>query len=97
MSEGENMNSGEVTTNSAVFEQIRRIGLDGEEYWSARDLAKVLQYSEYRHFLPVIERAKQACQNSGHPVENHFEDILDMVDIGSGTQSSGGEVKHGRR
>ena len=72
--------------NLSVFETIRQSDEKGNEFWSARDLAKVLEYSEYRHFLPVIERAKEACINSGQPVTDHFEDILEMVDIGSGAR-----------
>lgn len=68
-----------------TFESIKQEN-NGSEFWSARTLAKVLKYSEYRHFLPVIEKAKQACQNSGHAIEDHFEDILEMVDIGCGGQ-----------
>ena len=67
-----------------TFDSIRRVDDAGQEFWLARDLARVLEYSEYRHFLPVIERAKEACRNSGQDAEDHFEDILDMVDIGSG-------------
>lgn len=70
--------------NQSIFEKIKRINDDGNEYWSARDLAKILGYSEYRHFLPVIEKAKNACRNSKNEVQNHFEDILEMVSIGSG-------------
>ncbi len=58
----------------------------GNEYWLARQLAKVLDYSQYRHFLPVIERAKVACTNSGQQIEHHFEDILQMVSLGSGAK-----------
>lgn len=43
-----------------LFEQIKQIDEQGNEYWSARDLSKILEYSEYRHFIPVIERAKEA-------------------------------------
>jgi DNA-damage-inducible protein D len=68
----------------SIFEKIKRIDKDGNEYWSARDLARVLGYSEYRHFLPVIEKAKTACSNSKNKASDHFEDILDMVPIGSG-------------
>lgn len=67
----------------SIFEQIRKVDNKGNEYWSARDMAKVLEYSEYRHFLPVIERAKESCNNSGLQVTDHFEDILEMVSIGS--------------
>jgi len=47
-------------------------------------LAKILDYSEFRHFLPVLKRAKQSCKNSGQSIKNHFEDVNDMVSIGSG-------------
>jgi DNA-damage-inducible protein D len=56
------------------------------EFWSARDLARVLEYSEFRHFLPVIEKAREACLKSNHRVEDHFEQVLEMVGIGSGAQ-----------
>lgn len=68
----------------SVFEQIKRIDDAGNEFWSARSLSKVLEYSEFRHFKPAIERAKEACKNSGFDTSDHFEDILDMVAIGSG-------------
>jgi DNA-damage-inducible protein D len=48
----------------ATFEGLRHFDEDGNEFWLARQLAKVLEYSEYRHFLPVIERAREACRNS---------------------------------
>ncbi|MDD4962794.1 MAG: DNA damage-inducible protein D [Gallionella sp.] len=70
----------------ATFESVRHLDSDGNEFWLARQLAKVLEYSEYRHFLPVIERAREACHNSGQAVTDHFEDILEMVSIGSGAQ-----------
>ena len=70
----------------ATFEAIRKMDEKGNEFWSARQLSKVLQYSEYRHFLPVIAKATEACQNSRHAVSDHFEDVLEMVEIGSGAQ-----------
>jgi DNA-damage-inducible protein D len=69
-----------------TFERIKQIRADGAEFWSARELARVLEYSEFRHFLPVIEKAREACLNSAHRVEDHFEQILEMVSIGSGAQ-----------
>lgn len=68
------------------FEEIKRIDDFGIEYWSTRELSKLLEYSEYRHFTPVLERAKEACLHSGHSIDDHFEDVLDMVNIGSGAQ-----------
>lgn len=71
-------------------------GEGGLEFWSARKLAKVLEYSEYRHFLPVIEKAKEACKNSGHSIVDHFEDILDMIEIGKGGKRQVEDVKLSR-
>ena len=72
------------TQHHATFDGIRHVDADGNDYWLARPLAKVLDYSEFRHFLPVVERAREACRNSGQDVADHFEDILEMVEIGSG-------------
>ena len=69
-----------------TFESIRQTDEDGNEYWLARQLAVVLEYSQYRHFIPVIDRAKEACINSGQPLEDHIEDVLTMVEIGSGAK-----------
>jgi DNA-damage-inducible protein D len=70
----------------ATFESIRRVNQHGQDFWSARELGKILGYSEYRHFLPVIEKARESCKNSGQTASDHFEDILEMVDIGSGAK-----------
>lgn len=67
-----------------IFEQIKLTDENSNEYWSARDLSRVLEYSEYRHFLPVLEKAKEACRNSKQRVADHFEDVLDMIEIGKG-------------
>ena len=72
--------------HSETFESIRHFDENSNEYWLARQLSRVLEYSEYRHFLPVIEKAKEACTTSRHMVTDHFEDILEMVDIGSGAK-----------
>ncbi len=70
------------------FEQIRRTNPAGNEFWSSRDFAKVLDYVNYRHFQAVIEKARTACFNSGQRVEDHFVGIDQMVEIGSGAQRS---------
>lgn len=68
------------------FESIRVINEQGGEVWLARQLAKVLDYAEFRNFLPVIEKAKKACENSGQAVADHFVEIHEMVEIGSGAK-----------
>ena len=50
----------------SIFEQIRQIDERGNEYWGARQLAKTLDYTDFRNFLSVIGKAKEACVNSGH-------------------------------
>ncbi|MGD9872861.1 MAG: DNA damage-inducible protein D [Kiritimatiellia bacterium] len=69
-----------------TFEEIKQINEYDQEFWSARKLGKVLEYAEYRNFLPVIEKAKEACRNSGQPVEDHFVEMHEMVSIGSGAE-----------
>ena len=85
-----------INPRKSVFEQIRHVDENGVEYWSAREMAKVLEYSEYRHFLPVIEKAKEACANSNNYPLDHFEDILEMVSIGSGAKRPLESVKLSR-
>ncbi|MBS1775526.1 MAG: DNA damage-inducible protein D [Bacteroidetes bacterium] len=82
--------------NMNLFEQIRQTDENGNEFWSARGISKVLEYSEYRHFVPVIERAKEACINSGQKVGYHFEDILEMITIGKTAQREVESVKLSR-
>lgn len=67
-----------------IFEVHKKTDPRGQEYWSARDLSKIFQYSEYRHFQPVMDKAKLACLNSGHRSESHFVDSEEDVALGSG-------------
>lgn len=55
-----------------VFDRIRRIDADGEEFWYARELQKALGYTEWRNFMKVIARAMDACAGSGVPVGECF-------------------------
>ncbi|NVO11399.1 MAG: hypothetical protein HXX16_15665 [Bacteroidales bacterium] len=79
-----------------LFEKIKKLDENSNEYWSARDLAKVLEYSEYRHFVPVIDRAKEACLNSKQRIEDHFEDYLEMIELGKGAKREVDSVKLSR-
>jgi DNA-damage-inducible protein D len=80
----------------SVFEQIRKIDEQGAEFWSARSLAKVLEYTDFRNFLHVIDKAKEACENSHQNVSNHFVEINEMVTIGSGAERMLPSVKLSR-
>lgn len=70
----------------ATFEDIRQTDAQSHEYWLARDLARVLDYPHWRNFLPVLDKAREACTNSGQMPPDHFADIRKMVDIGSGAR-----------
>jgi len=74
------------TGSDSPFEKIKRTNDAGNEYWSSRDFSQILGYSDYRNFEQVINKAKKACFNSGHRIEDHFVDITEMVDIGSGAR-----------
>src|ERR1017187_5800753 len=71
---------------SNTFERIKHVNAEGHESWSARDLARVLEYLNFRNFEPVIQKAKEACVQSGHTVADHFAEMRNMVSIGSGAQ-----------
>ena len=61
-------------TNS-VFENIKHIDEFGNEFWYARELSKVLEYKDWRNFLKVLNKAKEACKNSGINVKEQLVDI----------------------
>ena len=65
------------------FEQIKRIDEAGNEYWLARELSSVLEYTEWRNFSKVIDRAMLACQNSGFIVTDHFVEVNKTVEMPS--------------
>lgn len=64
-----------VTYSEKTFEDIKHYTEEGIEFWYARDLQHVLEYSEWRNFTGIIEKAKTACANSRVPVEECFVDV----------------------
>lgn len=61
--------------NENIFEGIKRINEYDQEFWYARELQKVLEYTEWRNFLKVIVKAMAACENSGIPVDECFVEV----------------------
>ena len=68
----------------ANFEEIVEIE-SGVEYGFARDLQKVLGYARRENFAKVVEKAAEACENSGYDVLDHFRDVTKMVPLGTGS------------
>ncbi len=68
----------------SIFEQIKHTDENGNEFWMARQLAKALEYTDFRNFSSVIAKATEACKNSGQPIENHLVEANEVVAVGSG-------------
>jgi DNA-damage-inducible protein D len=68
------------------FDGIRRIGENGDEYWSARELYKLLGYATWQRFQHAIAQAKIACENSGQAAADHFNIDVKIVKAGATTK-----------
>jgi len=72
-----------INKQQTSFEKTKQLDKNGNEFWKARSLAKLLEYSDFRNFLRVIDKAKESCRNSKNKITDHFGDINEMVTIGS--------------
>ena len=69
-----------------IFEDIKHMDEVGNEYWFARELQDILEYTQWRRFENVINKAILACKNSNINIDDHFATVGKMVDIGSNTK-----------
>jgi len=69
---------------SLDFDSIKQINPYGQEYWSARDLAPLLGYVQWRNFEQAIKKAMIACKESGNSIEHHFADASKPIAGGKG-------------
>ena len=67
------------------FEQIRKTAENGQEYWSARELATALGYSTWQKFNRVLNKALKVAQDRGMEMGEHFNQTVEMVKLGSGS------------
>ena len=73
----------------SLFESIRHVNKYGQEFWYARDLQIALEYTEWRNFCKVIEKAKEACRGSNNAVSDHFVDFNKIVNAGATSKDIG--------
>ena len=83
----------DVEKNNKSFEDIKHVNECGVEYWYARELMPILQYSNWQNFEKIINKAKISCKNSDISVLDHFTDINKMVQIGSGAYRKQSDYK----
>lgn len=69
------MNNEIARYSEETFESIKHVDEYGYEFWYARELQRVLEYTQWRRFADAIERAKLACSNSGYSASEHFADV----------------------
>lgn len=64
------------------FESIKHVDENGTEFWYARELMIMLEYSKWGNFIKVIDKAKKSCKNSNFNIIDHFADVGKMVKAG---------------
>ena len=72
--------------NETIFESIRHVDDEGNEYWYARELQQILGYKEWRYFSVVIEKAQIACSQSNNNINSHFGVNTKIVSAGKATK-----------
>lgn len=82
--------------NISVFEKLRKTDKAGNEYWSAKQLAKGLGYTKYSLFLRVLDKAKAVCIYLGQQTGVHFKDVGPIKSVGDDLQSNSGDVELSR-
>src|SRR6266699_6083440 len=77
------------TPHTSPFDAIRKVDEEGREYWSARDLSKLLGYNRWENFSQyAIPKAQKACEQSGQATADHFRASTKMIKAGKGAQRS---------
>jgi hypothetical protein len=76
------MKDGDIEGLISAFEAEAKTDETGVEFWTARSLQKLLDYTDYRNFLNIVDKAKNACKTSGQHIDDHFVDINEMIELG---------------
>ena len=76
----------EIKINNNIFESIKRIDKDGNEYWYARELMLILEYKKWQNFYSVINVSKKACKLSNYNDSEHFTKVSKLISGGNGNK-----------
>lgn len=79
----------ETNYTESLFESIRHVNKYGQEFWYARELQIALEYTEWRNFCKVIDKAREACKGSENTVSDHFVEVNKIVSAGATTKNIG--------
>ncbi len=77
-------NSDDILELQSPFEQLREVDADSKEWWNSRKLARVMGYGKYWNFERVIAKAKAWTSQKGYHLGEHFVEITEMAELGSG-------------
>jgi len=80
------METNQILSLTKTFEGHAQQTENGVEYWLARDIQHLLGYTKWDNFINVVNKARTACEVTGHRIEDHFADVGKMVELGSGSQ-----------
>lgn len=78
----------EIDKSNKSFEGIKHIDENGVEFWYARELMTILEYNKWENFEKVINKAKDACKNSGITVLEHFPDVRKTIQMPKGAEKT---------
>ncbi len=86
----------DMSSSMVVFETLKKVNEYQSEYWSARELAKALEYSNYRNFISVVEKAQKSCKNAGQSIKDHFVGFDHMIEVGKNASREVGDIQLSR-
>ena len=78
----------DIDKTNKSFEDIKHIDENGVEFWYARELMPILQYSNWQNFEKIINKAKMSCQNSDISVFEHFTDVNKTIKMPKGAEKT---------
>lgn len=78
----------DIDKSNKSFEDIKHINENGVEFWYARELMPILQYSNWQNFEKIIDKAKKSCENSDISVFEHFIDINKTIKMPKGAEKN---------